>query len=86
MAREGQTQVKKAPAAESTVPPAHSDHEDHSSIDFLEKDAAAAIVPDHAIELDKAAERRVLRKVDLFLLPLMWIGYGLVYYDKVNII
>ncbi|KAI4126982.1 MAG: hypothetical protein LQ338_003437 [Usnochroma carphineum] len=55
---------------------------DNSSVQSLEKDAAAAIVPDHALELDRAAERRVLRKIDLFLIPLMWIGYGLVYYDK----
>ncbi|KAF2972329.1 hypothetical protein GQX73_g1272 [Xylaria multiplex] len=27
-------------------------------------------------------ERRVLRKIDLFLMPAMVIGYGLVYYDK----
>ncbi len=59
------------------------DHEERSSIQSLEKDAAAAIVSDHAVELDQAAERRVLRKIDLFLIPLMWVGYGLVYYDKV---
>lgn len=49
----------------------------------LEKDIAAAIVPEHAQEIDPVAEGRVLRKIDLFLIPLMWIGYGLVYYDKV---
>ncbi|KAL8647111.1 MAG: hypothetical protein Q9210_005751 [Variospora velana] len=54
----------------------YPDQEDH------EKDAAAAIVPDHALEVDKAAECRVLRKIDLFLIPVMWMGYGLVYYDK----
>ena len=59
-------------------------HEDQSSIQSFNKDAAATIVPDHALELDRIAERRVLRKIDLFLLPLMWIGYGLVYYDKVS--
>ncbi|KAI4214645.1 MAG: hypothetical protein LQ351_002718 [Letrouitia transgressa] len=48
----------------------------------LEKDIAAAIVPEHAQEIDPVAEGRVLRKIDLFLIPLMWIGYGLVYYDK----
>ncbi|KAL8958508.1 MAG: hypothetical protein Q9193_004452, partial [Seirophora villosa] len=47
-----------------------------------EKDAGAAIVPHHAVAIDKAAERRVLRKIDLFLIPVMWMGYGLVYYDK----
>lgn len=58
---------------------------DQSSSVSLEKDAAAAIVPDYALDLDKAVERRVLRKIDLFLIPLMWIGYGLVYYDKVGL-
>lgn len=31
---------------------------------------------------DAALERRVLRKIDMFLMPAMVIGYGLVYYDK----
>ncbi|KAL8738255.1 MAG: hypothetical protein Q9181_000935 [Wetmoreana brouardii] len=58
------------------------DDEDYLSLRSCEKDAAAAIVPEHALEVDKEAERRVLRKIDLFIIPLMWIGYGLVYYDK----
>ncbi|KAL8801890.1 MAG: hypothetical protein Q9182_004179 [Xanthomendoza sp. 2 TL-2023] len=62
--------------------PLISDRENHSPAQSLEKDAAAAIVPDHALQLDKEVERRVVRKIDLFLIPLMWIGYGLVYYDK----
>lgn len=49
----------------------------------FDKDLAAAIVPDHAQEIDSRVERRVLRKIDLVLIPWMWIGYGLVYYDKV---
>lgn len=48
------------------------------------KDVAASIVPDYAQPWDKAVERRVVRKIDLFLIPFMWIGYGLVYYDKVR--
>ncbi|KAL8659277.1 MAG: hypothetical protein Q9202_007195 [Teloschistes flavicans] len=60
----------------------HPDHEDQSSSWSFEKDEGAAIVPEHAVNVDKAVERRVLRKIDLFLIPLMWIGYGLVYYDK----
>lgn len=48
----------------------------------MEKDVAAAIVPEHAEDVDPAVEARVVRKIDLILLPLMWIGYGLVYYDK----
>lgn len=49
----------------------------------FDKDLAAAIVPDHAQDIDSRVERRVLRKIDLVLIPWMWIGYGFVYYDKV---
>ncbi|KAI4268911.1 MAG: hypothetical protein LQ337_007575 [Flavoplaca oasis] len=48
----------------------------------FEKDAAAAIVPDHAVVFDRSLARRVQRKIDWFLIPVMWFGYGLVYYDK----
>ncbi|KAL9599253.1 MAG: hypothetical protein Q9219_003955 [cf. Caloplaca sp. 3 TL-2023] len=58
------------------------DREAQSDPHDFRKDAAAAIAPSHALELDKVALRRVVRKVDLFLLPVMWVGYGLVYYDK----
>ncbi|KAJ2966321.1 hypothetical protein NUW58_g10688 [Xylaria curta] len=34
--------------------------------------------------IDPEVERRVLRKIDMFLMPAMVIGYGLVYYDKVS--
>ncbi|KAL8833893.1 MAG: hypothetical protein Q9170_004040 [Blastenia crenularia] len=60
------------------------DLEDNSSTQSLEKDAAAAIVPNYAVRLEKSAERRVVRKIDLFFMPIMWIGYALVYYDKVR--
>ena len=56
--------------------------EDGSSVDSLDKDIAATIVPEHALDVDPVVERRVLRKIDWFLIPLMWIGYGFVYYDK----
>ncbi|KAL8906584.1 MAG: hypothetical protein Q9171_006208 [Xanthocarpia ochracea] len=62
--------------------PLHSDHRDQLNTQSFEKDAAAAIVPDHAVLLDKAEEYRVQRKIDRFLIPVMWFGYGLVYYDK----
>ena len=41
------------------------------------------MVPEFAQPWDKQVERRVIRKIDFALIPLMWIGYGLVYYDKV---
>ena len=47
-------------------------------------DLAAAIVSTHAQAFDQATERRVLRKIDAYLMPWMWLGYGFVYYDKVS--
>lgn len=64
----------------STVPPRII--EDGFSVDSFDKDIAARIVPERAQSMDPNVERRVLRKIDLFLIPLMWIGYGFVYYDK----
>ncbi|KAI7779337.1 hypothetical protein LA080_000913 [Diaporthe eres] len=40
------------------------------------------LVGEEARSVDPSVEKRVLRKIDLFLLPAMVIGYGLVYYDK----
>jgi len=78
-----------APSTEkdTTAPAPYSaddDQPDDSSVDSLDKDLAAAIVPEHAQDIDTATERRVLRKIDLYLIPWMWIGYGFVYYDKVG--
>lgn len=55
-----------------------------SSIDSSDKDLAATIVPDRAQAYDQIIEQRVIRKIDLWLIPWMWIGYGFVYYDKVR--
>ncbi|KAF6806736.1 allantoate permease [Colletotrichum sojae] len=52
-------------------------------LDFTTYDAAAAeVLGEEARVIDPEVERRVLRKIDLFLMPAMVIGYGLVYYDK----
>lgn len=67
---------------------AHKDEkkvfENESSSVSTTEDIAAAIVPDQAQRVDPQLERRVVRKIDFFLIPVMWIGYGFVYYDKVN--
>jgi len=60
-----------------------SPRHDGSSIASRDKDIAAALVSEHAQHIDPAVERRVLRKIDVYFIPLMWIGYGFVYYDKV---
>ncbi|KAF7591571.1 hypothetical protein BBP40_001451 [Aspergillus hancockii] len=48
----------------------------------FDKDAALAVVSDQAQEIDPAVEKRVLRKIDLFFMPAMLVGYGFVYWDK----
>ena len=50
----------------------------------FDNDLAAAIVPNRAQEFDIATEHRVRRKIDWYLIPWMWLGYGFVYYDKVR--
>jgi MFS family permease len=50
-----------------------------------EKDIAASVVPEFAQPWDKQVERRLVRKIDLIIIPFMWFGYGLVYYDKVSL-
>lgn len=53
-----------------------------SDIHHSDKDAAAELVPEYAQPIDLAVERQVVRKIDIRLLPFMWMGFGLVYYDK----
>ena len=45
-------------------------------------DVAAGLVGNEAQQYDAAIERRVVRKIDLYVIPFLWVGYGLVYYDK----
>lgn len=66
------------------VPREVSGSEDNLHDGFEDKDMAAAIVGEHAHEIDPAIAARVLRKIDWYLIPAMSLGYGLVYYDKVR--
>ncbi|KAL2211706.1 MFS general substrate transporter [Sarocladium strictum] len=43
---------------------------------------AEEVLGEEARSIDPEVERRVIRKIDMFLMPAMVIGYGLVYYDK----
>ncbi|KAL8942665.1 MAG: hypothetical protein Q9216_001519 [Gyalolechia sp. 2 TL-2023] len=79
MERSAQAVESQANSSEKRL---HSDRGYRRSTRSFDKDTATAIVSDHAVELEKSADRRVRRKVDLFLIPVMWVGYGLVYYDK----
>ncbi|CAI4220082.1 unnamed protein product [Parascedosporium putredinis] len=47
-----------------------------------DKDEAIAMVGDRPNEIDPVVAARAVRKTDLFLIPAMIVGYGLVYYDK----
>ncbi|CAE6491324.1 unnamed protein product [Rhizoctonia solani] len=67
------------------------DSQEHSNVtpetSVYDKDAAAVFLADlnvqgQAPEIDPEAERRLLRKIDLLLMPLLTISYGLQYYDK----
>ncbi|KAJ5542764.1 Major facilitator superfamily domain general substrate transporter [Penicillium sp. DV-2018c] len=49
---------------------------------FSDKDAALGVVSEVAQEVDSVVAKRVLWKIDLYLMPAMLIGYGIVYYDK----
>ncbi|KAJ4328321.1 hypothetical protein N0V84_001192 [Fusarium piperis] len=46
------------------------------------KDEAIAIVGEEQHAIDPVVAARAVRKIDLFLIPAMIVGYGLVYYDK----
>lgn len=50
-----------------------------------DRDIAIAIVGEHRHQIDPTIEAQVVRKIDWFLVPAMFIGYGLVYYDKAHI-
>jgi hypothetical protein len=49
-------------------------------------DVALALVGEQAHDVDAAIEKRVIRKIDRFLIPAMIVGYGMVYYDKVSLL
>jgi len=61
-----------------------ADQDGLANLSFEGKDIAMAIVGEHRHAIDPAVEARIIRKIDLFLVPAMFIGYGLVYYDKVS--
>ncbi|KAK6343772.1 hypothetical protein TWF730_011359 [Orbilia blumenaviensis] len=55
---------------------------DIAKVALADRDIAATIVPDRAQSIDPALEKTVVRKIDRYYVPLMWVGYGLTYYDK----
>jgi len=63
---------------------ASADLENAANYHGKHHDIAIAAVGEHRQNIDPATEARVVRKIDLFLVPAMFVGYGLVYYDKVR--
>jgi hypothetical protein len=59
---------KQAPSSSVEGP------ESNLSSNSLDKDVALAIAGEHAQPIDPVVEARVLRKIDLFLIPAMTIG------------
>jgi len=52
----------------------HGDPESGASSLSLDKDVAIRLVGEHAQEIDPEVEARVLKKIDLFLIPAMIVG------------
>lgn len=56
--------------------PVDARHDPESSVSSvsLDKDVAIGLVGEHAQDIDPVVEARVLRKIDLFLIPAMIVG------------
>jgi hypothetical protein len=63
---------------EKTAASAIADPESGASSLSLEKDVAIGLVGEHAREIDPEIEKRVLRKIDWFLIPAMIVGMYIV--------
>ncbi|GAB7332019.1 hypothetical protein MBLNU13_g03918t2 [Cladosporium sp. NU13] len=62
-----------------------ADADAHTPVDAQSKpraDVAAQVVGAEAQNYDHTVERGIVRKIDLWVIPFLWFGYGLVYYDK----
>ena len=65
---------EKSMPATASPPGEHRDAEFSASEVSLEKDDAIGLVGEHAQEIDPVVEARVLKKIDLFLIPAMIVG------------
>ncbi|CAI6094581.1 unnamed protein product [Clonostachys chloroleuca] len=80
--------IGAAPAATTSIgayeKTAQGDHEalPHTSTVVDGQDEAIAMVGEQTRAVDPVVAARAVRKIDLFLIPSMILGYGLVYYDK----
>lgn len=67
------TAISTPPRKTGDSPPADPES-GASSLSLREKDVAIGLVGEHAREIDPEIEKRVLRKIDWFLIPAMIVG------------
>jgi hypothetical protein len=62
------------------IPPQHAPQldDEESTTASLEKDLATTLVGQHATPIDPDLERRVVRRIDWFLMPAMIVGASLI--------
>lgn len=65
----------------NTQPDRHGSSASHGPT-ITKGDVAAQVVGTEAQTYDQSLERSIIRKIDLWVIPFLWFGYGLVYYDK----
>lgn len=71
------TTSSKAPSIRQAIE--HGDGKD------IQATPGSAFVGYEATPIDPEVAKRVVRKIDRFLMPAMVIGYGMVYWDKVSL-
>lgn len=62
------------PPSQAVVDPNMHDVEQDSGAQSTDKDVAFTLVGEHAQAIDPVLEARVVRKIDLFLIPAMIVG------------
>jgi hypothetical protein len=62
----------------ATPPSPHHDTESGAAPTSTDKDIAIGLVGEHAQDIDPETEAKVLRKIDLFLIPAMIVGMSII--------
>ncbi|TPX14705.1 uncharacterized protein E0L32_005100 [Thyridium curvatum] len=89
MSQPGEKSTAAEPLAAGTPPedPVVAGHDAHNAAPATatataDQDVAIQMVGEERHAIDPVVAARARRKIDLFLMPMMVVGYGLVYYDK----
>lgn len=62
----------------ASTPSPHHDTESGAAPTSTDKDIAIGLVGEHAQDIDPETEAKVLRKIDLFLIPAMIVGMSII--------